>query len=120
MDFQLKLTFTGKSHKNDLDFQSNKSLEALIRRISTLTIICVQTAIRLIKMEENSVIILSKFAVFRKNLKNGGKLDKTGYTKNGVRSPKTELVPSQPENYSTCPRAQRAQLMLQYSAKKQH
>ena len=36
MDFQLKLTFTGKKHKNDLDFQSNKSLETLFRLISTL------------------------------------------------------------------------------------
>ena len=67
MDFQLKLTFTGKSHKTDLDFQSgpNKSLKH--RLIITLTIICVQTAIRLLKMEENSVTILSNLLFFIKN-----------------------------------------------------
>ena len=102
MDFQLKLTFTGKSHKNDPDSRSHISLETLfIRRIGTLTI-RVQTAIRQLKMEENSVKTL-KFAVF----KNGGKLEKTVYT-GSVRSPKTERAPSQPENHSTCPKAQRA------------
>ena len=100
MDFQLKLTFTGKNHK-DLDFQSTKGLDTL-RHIKTLTI-RVQTAIRQLKMEENSVKTLLKFAVF----KNGGKLEKTGYT-GSVRSPKTERAPSQPENHSTCPKAQRA------------
>ena len=35
MDFQLKLTFTGKNHK-DLVSQSTKSLETLFRLISTL------------------------------------------------------------------------------------
>ena len=101
MDFQLKLTFNGKSHKNDPDSRSHNSLETL-RCIKTLTI-RVQTAVRQFKMEENSIKTLLKFAVF----KNGGKLEKTGYT-GSVRSPKTERAPSQPENHSTCPKAQRA------------
>ena len=42
MDFQLKLTFTGRNHK-DLDSQSTKSLESLFRLVSTL--IRVKTAI---------------------------------------------------------------------------
>ena len=109
MDFQLKLTFTGKSHKNDLDFRSHKSLVILITRrirtLTTITIIRVQTAIMQLKMEENSVKSLLKFAVF----KNGGKLEKTGYT-GSVRSPKTERAPSQPENHSTCLKAHSAGL----------
>ena len=93
MDFQLKLTFIGKSHKNDPDFRSHKSLETLIiRRTRTLTIIRVQTAIRQLKMEKDSIKTILKFAI----LKNGGKLEKTCYTKNSVRSPKTERAPSQP------------------------
>ena len=100
MDFQLKLTFTGKNHK-DMDFQSTKSLDTL-RHIKTLTI-RVQTATRQLKMEENSVNTLFKFAVF----KNGGKLEKTGYT-GSIRSPKRY------GNCCTCPRAQRVlQLLLE-------
>ena len=95
MDFQLKLTFTGKSHKNDPDSRSHNSLETL-RRIKTLTI-RVQTAVRQFKMEENFIKTLLKFAVF----KYGGKLEKTGYS-GSVRAP------SQPENHSTCPKTQRA------------
>ena len=95
MDFQLKLTFTGKNHKNDPDTRSHNSLETL-RRIKTLTI-RVQTAVRQFKMEENSIKTLLKFAVF----KNGGKLEKTGYS-GSVRAP------SQSENHSTCPKTQRA------------
>ena len=106
MDLQLNLTFTGKSHKNDLDFRSHSLVTLITRRIRTLTtitIIRVQTAIMQLKMEENSVKTLLKFAVF----KNGGKLEKTGYT-GSIRSPKTERAPSQPENHSTCPKAHSA------------